>query len=62
MSPTQTLGRRAGWADSIEAAKAAALTAWHMARRAELVTAAREVRRSKAARPRWLEPSPKFPR
>jgi hypothetical protein len=32
MSPTQTPGTRAGWADSIEAAKAAALTAWHMAR------------------------------
>src|SRR5215813_4238682 len=30
--PTQTPGTRAGWADSMEAAEAAALTAWHMAR------------------------------
>jgi len=32
---------RAGWAGSMEAATAAALTAWHMAEWAELVTAAR---------------------
>jgi hypothetical protein len=63
MSPTQTPGTRAGWADSIGAAAAAALTAWHMARMAGAVYGQLgAVRRPKAARPRWLEPSPKSPR